>query len=447
MSPGRLFRMALTVFSAFRAFRFSVAMNKTGSTNSKLGRAKAALLLASSPKLIPSSLFIATFAVYYYSNSHSGSYYDYTFRTAEAMLNGRLGLTERPPDWLNEMVPSNGQYYSVFPLGAVLAMLPLAALKRLGLIELFPGTLTAALLAAAAAVLFYRLSAGYDDGVKRRLILALMPVFGTWMWPNLAFAGAWQVALGFAVVGQLGALYFILINYRPTLAGLCFALAFGNRTEIILLAPIFFCLIVKYAPPDAVKDSAERWRYWRKIARFAAIPIALGLLTLGYNYARFSSIFDFGYARIPGVLDEPWYQRGIFSIHAIPLNAEAMLFEAWRRVDRFPYLRPTGFGGSIFLSCPFLIYLFRTGARDSTLKTLAWVAIAVLTLALWLHGNPGGYQISYRYAMELLPWLILILLESCAKKVGPTEVALLFASIAINAYSAWLFLWTQYINA
>ena len=444
MSKCRLFRLALTVFSALRAFRFSVAMNKTAPTNSKLGRAKAALLFARSPKLIPLALFIATFAVYYFSNSHSGSYYDYTFRIAEAILDGRLGLTERPPDWLNEMVPLDGKYYSVFPLGAVLAMLPLAAIKRLGLIELFPGTLIAAMLAGAASLLFYLLSARYGDSVKRRLTLTLLPVFGTWMWANLAFAGAWQIALGFAVVGQLGALYFILIDYRPTLAGFCFALAFGNRTEIILLAPIFIYLVIKRAPPDVVKEGA---RPWRMADRFVAIPIALGLLTLGYNYARFSSILDFGYARIPGVLNEPWYQHGIFSIHAIPLNAGAMLFETWRLVDRFPYLRPTGFGGSIFLSCPFLIYLFRTGARDSILKTLAWVAVAVLTLTLWLHGNPGGWQISYRYAMELLPWMFLILLESSPKRVGLVEVALFLASIAINAYSTWLFLWTQGINS
>jgi hypothetical protein len=391
-------------------------------------------------KLIPTALFIGASAVYYFSNPDSVSHYDYTYRIAGALLDGKLGLTERPPDWLNEMVPLNGQYYSVFPLGAVLAMLPLAALKRFGLIELFPGMLIAALLAGAASLLFYLLSARYGDSVKRRLMLTLLPVFGTWMWANLAFAGAWQIALGFAVVGQLGALYFILIDYRPTLAGLCFALAFGNRTEVILLAPIFIYMIIKHAPQGAVKDGLSRW--WM-IARFVTIPIALGLLTLGYNYARFSSIFDFGYARIPGVLDEPWYQHGIFSVHAIPLNAEAMLFETWRRVDSFPYFMPTGFGGSIFLSCPFLIYLFRTGARDAALKTLAWIAIVVLTLTLWLHGNPGGWQISYRYAMELLPWMFLILLESGPKKVSLTEVALLIASIAINAYSTWLFLWMR----
>ncbi|HKQ73994.1 MAG TPA: hypothetical protein VJ810_09855 [Blastocatellia bacterium] len=393
---------------------------------------------------IPLALFIGAGAVYYFSNPQSGSYYDYTYRIAEALLGGRLGLTEKPPDWLNEMVPLDGMYYSVFPLGSVLAMLPLAALKRAGVIELFPGTLMAALLAGAASALFYLFAARHGAGVKRRLTLTLLPVFGTWMWANLTFAGAWQIALGFAVVGQLGALYFILIDYRPMLAGLCFALAFGNRTEIILLAPVFIYLVRKHAPVSDPKDNAGRWR---AIDRFVAIPMALGVLTLGYNYARFSSIFDFGYARIPGVLDEPWYQHGIFSIHAIPLNAQAMLVETWRQVDRFPYFAPTGFGGSIFLSAPFLIYLFRIGARDATLKTLAWISIAVLTFTLWLHGNPGGWQISYRYAMDLLPWMFLILLENSPKKVSLIEVALLIASIAINAYSTWLFLWKQSINA
>jgi hypothetical protein len=398
---------------------------------------------ARNQKLLPLILFISAFAVYYFSNPLSGSYYDYTCRIAEAMLDGKLGLTERPPDWLNEMVPFEGRYYSVFPLGAVLAMLPVATLKHFGIIELFPGAVIAALLAGAAATLLYLLSAKYGDGLKRRLTLAILPVFGSWMWANLAFAGAWHIALGFAVAGQLGALYFILIDYRPTLAGLCFALAFGNRTELILLAPIFIYLIIKYARPDAVKDDVGRWLM---AARFVSIPIVLGLLTLSYNYARFSSIFDFGYARIPGVLDEPWYQHGIFSVHAIPLNAQAMLFETWRRVDRFPYFTPTGFGGSIFLSCPFLIYLFRRGARDAGLKTLSWIAVAILTLSLWVHGNPGGWQISYRYAMDLLPWMFLILLENSPKKVGLIESTSLLASIAINAYSTWLFLWApQYI--
>src|SRR5262249_48865075 len=152
------------------------AMNEAEPRNSKLK--------VSRGLLVPIALFIGVVIVYYFSNPQSGAFYDYTFRIAEALLHGRPGLTEKPPNWLNEMVPLNGMYYSVFPLGSVLAMLPLAALKRAGVIESFPGTLIAALLAGAAALLFYLLSARHGAGVKRRLALTLLPILGTWMWAN-----------------------------------------------------------------------------------------------------------------------------------------------------------------------------------------------------------------------------------------------------------------------
>jgi hypothetical protein len=387
-------------------------------------------------RILPFALVIATFLAYYFSNPLPGHFYDYTMRIAGAFLQGDLGTIETPPTWLNEMIPLDGKFYSAFPLGSVLSMLPLAILKKLGAIENFPGTFLAAVTAAIIAMLLYLLSARYDHTTRKRAMLVLFPVFGTWMWANLAFAGSWHIALGLAVAGQLGALYFILIRFHPLPAGCCFALALGNRTEVVLLAPVFLYLIYRQTA------APERWR---AIDRFAAAPLLLGVLTLLYNYARFSSVFDFGYARIPGVLDEPWYQHGIFSIHAIPGNAYAMLIEPWKQAAHFPYLVPSGFGGSILLNSPFLLFLFRMGARDATLKLLAWAAIVILTLVLWCHGNTGGWQISYRYAMVLLPWMFLILLESSPRKVTLAEGILLALSIAINAYSTYLFLRTEYI--
>lgn len=392
-------------------------------------------------KHIAAILVTLVFFAYYFANPQSGSFYDYTLRMAGALLHGKVGLDAPPPSWLNEMIPLNGKYYSSFPLGSVVTMLPLAILNQSGVIQSFPGVFVAALLAALITLLFFLLSAKYDIGIYQRMILTLLPVLGTWMWANLAFAGSWHIAIGVAVVGQLAALYFILIKPKPFLAGLSFALAFGNRTEILLLAPIFFYLIYKVYPPENTSGLS----FIKAIDRFVAVPIALGVATLLYNYVRFHSFFDFGYARIPGVLQEPWYQYGIFSIHAIPGNAYAMLVESWQRISKFPYLVPGGFGGSILLSCPFLLLLFRLGARDATLKLVAWCAIGILTLVLWLHGNPGGWQVSYRYAAELLPWMFWILLESSPRKITPLEITLFVASVAINVYSTWVFLYTDYM--
>src|SRR4029453_17459266 len=173
---------------------------------------------------------------------------DYTSQIASALLRGHLGLQEKPPDWLNEMIPWEGRYYSAFPLGAVLSMLPLALLRNTGLIQNFPGHLLAALIAGLCVYFFFRLAKTFGGDycslkstwLGRRIILALFPIFGTWTWCNLGFGGAWQIALGLALLGQTAALYFTLVRPSPFVAGAFFALAFGNRTELLITLPIYF---------------------------------------------------------------------------------------------------------------------------------------------------------------------------------------------------------------
>ena len=384
--------------------------------------------------------------LYYVSNPNPGFFYDYTFRIAGALLHGKLGLTDSPPQWLNEMVPFGDRYFSVFPLGSVLTMIPFALLKEINLIEYFPAALIVACIASASALFLILLSAKYIRDPKTRLILSAVILFGTWMWTNLAFSGAWQIALGLAVLGELGALYFILGTYRPILAGFFFALAFGNRTEIILIAPLFLFMIYYYRPTLDNDNTHAKHSPIRSLVKFLVLPAALLLLTFIYNYARFGSFMDFGNARIPGVLLEPWYRHGIFSIHAIPLNAQEMLWRGWKSINQYPYLVPTGFGGSIVLSSPFLLLLFRKEKRHTHLKSLSWIAIVILTAVLWLHGNPGGWQFSYRYAMILLPWIFIILLETANDRLSKYELILFTISIAINAYATYLFFWTPFVR-
>src|SRR5436853_7376141 len=89
------------------------------------------------------SLFAAI--AFYFSNNATLHDLDYTSQIASALRHGQLGLQKKPPDWLNEMIPWQGRYYSAFPLGAVLSMLPVALLRNMGLIQGFPGHALAAL--------------------------------------------------------------------------------------------------------------------------------------------------------------------------------------------------------------------------------------------------------------------------------------------------------------
>jgi len=401
------------------------------------------------------SLF-AAIAFYFSTNATLGDL-DYTSRIASALLSGHLGLREKPPDWLNEMIPHRDSYYSAFPLGAVLSMVPIALLQKAGLIHHFPGHVLAALIAGACVYFFFQLAKAFGadyfglegSALVRRILLALFPIFGTWTWCNLGFGGAWQIALGLALLGQTAALYFTLVRPSPFVAGAFFALAFGNRTELLITLPLYTYFL--WRRPNEELTPSSRSRMVRKglrenvpmAMRFLSVPATLALLTAAYNFARFHSIFDFGYTHIPEVREEPWYEHGLFSIHAIQWNMYTMLFQGFESVSYFPHILPNGFGCSIFLASPFLCLLFREGGRY---KVAAWVAIALLTLVLWCHGNPGSWQFSYRYAMILLPWMFLLLTANGTAKITVSEISLFAVSVAINGMATWLFLWTDQIQ-
>jgi hypothetical protein len=417
------------------------------------------------PVAIAVSLFAAI--AFYFSTRATLHDLDYTNQIATALLHGQLGLREKPPEWLNEMIPWEGRYYSAFPLGAVLSMLPVALLRSTGLIQNFPGHVLAALIAGLSVCFFFGLAKAFGNdycnlktkSLARRIMLALFPIFGTWTWCNLGFGGAWQIALGLALLGQAAALYFTLVRPFPFVAGAFFALAFGNRTELLITLPLYLYFFWRQSngrqgaavssPPqtgNAIgKGILKRGFPWKTqtLIRFLCLPATLALMTAAYNFARFHSIFDFGYIHIPEVRDEPWYQHGLFSLHAIPWNIYTMLFQGFESIDYFPYIRPNGFGCSIFLASPFLCLLFRQGGRY---KVAAWVAIGCLTLVLWLHGNPGSWQFSYRYAMILLPWMFLLLTGNGRANISVPEILLFAVSVAINAIAMWQFLWTDQIQ-
>ena len=433
---------------------------------------------------------LALFAVvaFYFSTKPTLRDLDYTAEIASALLRGNLGLQEKPPEWLNEMIPYGNRYYSAFPLGAVISMVPVALLQMASLIHDFPARALAALIAGACIYFFFGLAKAFGPEysslkpkpLTRRILLALFPIFRTWAWCNLGMGGAWQIALGLALLGETAALYFTLVRPSPFIAGAFFALAFGNRTELLLTAPFYLYLFWRRSNETVVgqalrlpspgnrsdcptiaasaashsegpKAETVRWGKFKRALRenapmlfhFLTLPVALALLTAAYNFARFHSIFDFGYFHIPEVRDEPWYEHGLFSLHSIPWNVHTMLFEGFRDNPDFPFVSFPPFGCSIFLSSPFLFLLFRAGGKY---RVISWIAIGIMTFVLWCHGNPGGWQFSYRYAMILLPWMFLLLTGNGPPKITVTEVSLFAVSVAINATATWLFLWTDQIQ-
>src|SRR5258705_7088986 len=247
---------------------------------------------------VPVAVAVSLFAAiaFYFSTRATLHDLDYTNQIASALLHGHLGLEEKPPDWLNEMIPWEGRYYSAFPLGAVLSMLPVALLRSVGLIQSFPGHVLAALIAGLCVYFFFQLAKAFGVdysrvespaavGLPRRIMLALFPIFGTWTWCNLGFGGAWQIALGLALLGQTAALYFALVRPSPLVARAFFALAFGNRTELLITLPLYLYLF--WHQPNG---KVFTWKNLKRgiqenrqmLIRFLILPVILALVTAAY---------------------------------------------------------------------------------------------------------------------------------------------------------------------
>jgi hypothetical protein len=281
----------------------------------------------------------------------------------------------------------------------------------------------------------------------------VLVVFGSWAFVNMTMANGWQVAMSFSLLGQLGALVLILRERSPLLAGVLFAIAFGNRTEIILTAPLYMYLMVRHDPLRNIDEGDPDEPFWHRLRRqigdlalFCVFPTLLGLATLWYNDARFHNPLDFGYTRITYLRLEYWYKHGLYSWQAIPMNIRAILFSSsWDVVHDFPFVKPALKGGSLLSASPLLLFLLRPGARDVVLRRVCWVAVGLLTLVLIPHGDPGGNQFSYRYELVSLPWLWLLLLDRRGGKVSLWEWGLLALGILSNAWASYLYFWTDYV--
>jgi len=357
------------------------------------------------------TLALSAALIFYFSTNPPQVHGDYTFRIAGALLRGELGLRLNEfPSFLSEMIPYEGKYYSAFPLGSVISMLPIALLFH----EPPPVHVIIALIAGTCVYFFFQFTTAFNVSYPKRILLALFPVFGTLMWANLGIGGAWFIALGLAVLGEIAALYFTLVRPSPLIAGAFFALAFGNRTELIITAPFYLYFFSRTARLNIVT-----------LSKFVVLPIVLALLTAAYNFARFHSVFDFGYLRIPGMA--PLFTHGFLSLHSIPLNAQVMLLDGFG-IRSYPFFFPP-LGCSMLSTSPFLFLLFRGGGKHAV---ICWLAIGLLTFVLWCHGEPGGYQFSYRYAMILLPWMFILIASNGPTTLTPIEISLFLVSVAIN---------------
>ena len=378
-------------------------------------------------------LALLALAVYWFTGPQ-GAGGDQFVPLADAFLHGRLSIpVDRP--WL-ELVPvpgGSGAQYSPFPPAPALTLMPLVALLGLfpGVGEL-SGNVMAAIVGGVNVALAWYLLAGIGVALKPRLVIVIGFAFTTHWWVA-GMAGTHHYAAVVATFFLLLALNLAVRHRLPALVGLTLGLAAGSRLPTGLALPLLLALF------------ADRWRPSRAQAELLlglAVPAAL---FAAYNIARFGSPFDTGYVHIPSgdagllVTDERWFSHGLISPLYIPRHLYAIFVQGPVLVDGFPYLKPSITGLSLTLSAPFLFWAVK--ARGP-LVAVTWLSVGLILLPDVMHGSWGFAQFGYRFVLDAVPLLLLLLGWGYRERASWSLMAAVTVGVTVHVWG--IAVWNLY---
>lgn len=358
----------------------------------------------------------------------------YWHELAEAFLQGRLYLVS--PETLHDLTFFNGNWYVPNP--------PLPAFIIMPIVAILGATKTNTVLfsitiGAINAILVYLI---LDEASrlkiipteqKGNLLITALFTFGTpHMW--LAIMGRmWFTSQLLTLTFAALAVLFTLKKYSPWWVGVCLGLAVLSRPNIFTLWPLLagLAFYFLYQPNRKIN-----WGKWIKWSIQSAIPVILAVCgLLFYNYIRFADFFDFGYVTINSAewLMESVQTYGMFNIHFLPVNLNMMFL-------RFPQITfqesclnysPTREGVSILAMTPALILIFRR-FKVNFWTIGAWISTFLTIMLLLFYHNTGAWQLGYRYLMDFILPLILLLAIGIGNR--PSRIFTILVAVSILSY-------------
>ena len=357
---------------------------------------------------------------------------------ADGFLHGRLWIDQQMP-WL-ELVPRpEGGFYSPFPPMPAIVLLPFVALFGAGFDQ---GIATALFGGANVALVWLLLRNAGVASASRGWLTAAFAV-GSVHWWAAGTGTVWLHAQVLAVFFALLALNLAIRRRWPFAAGLLLGCAAASRLPMGLTLPLYLVLFMGLQfPPWLRRPSAAGVRAGALVLAGVAVP---AVLVAGYNLARFGSPFEFGYGMIPGVLEEPWYASGILSVEYIPRHLHLIFVRGFDFVDAFPWFRPNWYGASLVLTMPILLWLVK--ARSATpLIAYGWIAVVLGLIPDVLHGAPGFAQLGYRFVLDVLPIMLLMIGWVFRDRISIEARVAIVIGILVNAYGVWAVTVAEFVS-
>lgn len=389
--------------------------------------------------IVLAALLVAGRIVFYYFP------HDHYYFLAHSLVHGRFDVDQMPPGVLDVARWRGHNYLPFGPLPALLVV-PFLPLLNLGF------DLSLVILVMSALNLWLLRNVLRELDVTAELLKWALLLFfvGTSYYSTLIMPFSTWLAHVAVVTGLLLAIRETLGKQRPILIGLFVGLAGMSRVTAFFTLPFFAWLLWHRQPAPPDRDSLKA-RLVRLAGLGAGITGPLILLLL-YNYARFQNPFRTGYADV--VLTNPILEQarahGLFSLVHIPKNLFMLLLQGpvpypslEAPVLEMPYVQPSRWGMGLVFTSPALLLAFWAPVRERLVQA-CWLAILCVLLPLITYYGVGWTQFGYRYALDFMPFLLLIAaLGFKTVSIGKVRI-LTTIGVLVNLWgAAWVIAWNQ----
>jgi hypothetical protein len=389
--------------------------------------------------------FVATFVLYLQTailigwiNKTTYSFFDLL---AEQFIQGKLYLED--PPYTHDLTLYKGKWYAPMPPLPAILLMPFAYF--LGADGISTSYLSMIVSAANGVLLFLILNnlnsrKWINLSTSGIFTIVILFLFGTpHLWLGISGRG-WYFSQVLTAFFLAFAIYAALRSWSAWSVGALIATAMTARPTALMTWPFLLAITLQILKENQEEVELKHVVQW---SAKTVVPISvavIGLLT--YNYLRFENFLDFGYVTVnagPDIVRNV-QQWGTFSPHFIPINLSVMLFKLpfWNPGGRW-FILPSATGMSVFLTTPALIYLFRRYSKDWWVIG-AWAAVFFSVALLSLYHNTGAHQFGYRYILDFLTPLIVLLAVGFKKKTPWHFQLLVVISIAINLYGTHWFM-------
>lgn len=353
---------------------------------------------------------------------------------ASSFLRGKIYFVD-VPYYLHDLTFFNGNWYLACPPFPIMLIAPFVAIWG---VHAFNINTFALLLQAISTVIMYLILVRMSHlgwiklSQSGAIWLTVLFAFGTvnWWLSVLGTAGFFSQVVTVLFCGL--AFFTALTLVSPWVTGICLMAAVMSRPNVFVLWPALVAIVIQLT----LSNGKINWRKVLKWALFSAIPVTLGaILLLLYNYLRFDNILDFGYATINGskTIVQNVQKHGLFNLYFVKFNLQTMFINWPDLLARCGYFFNRGDGLSIFMTSPAIIYVVRK-FKFSWWASGCWVSIILSIALLATYSNNGSNQYGYRYLMDFIFPIMMIIGYNVGEKISGFLKALIIGSILINYY-------------